>query len=177
MIKKKPASTATKKVAAAKVAKSKKTKNPLTLLAPGDAVRLSLRVHNRFSGYDPRQKREDSTSRQIEGIILAIREIATGKLAALASGDFSQYVLEVIHNRSFDPSFASTQNAGKVIPGERGRISPLWQKVQQAIKQMAKEHKLVSISGGGFSGSPISGLLDGFRVVKVRADEIEALEQ
>jgi hypothetical protein len=176
MVKKKPASTATKKVAAAKTTRRKKVSSALKMLNPGDAVRLSLRIHNQYAGYDPRLLREEGASRQIEGIVLSIREIATGKLVPLATGNFNQYVLEIIHNRSFDPTFASLQNAGKVVPGERNRISPLWQKVQLGLRQMAKERKLISLADGSFSASPINALLDGCRIVKVRADEVEPPE-
>jgi hypothetical protein len=176
MVKKIQASSATKKVATAKTTRRKKVTNTLKLLAPGDIVRLSLKIHNQYAGYDPRLLREEGVGRQIDGIVLSIREIATGKLVPLASGKFSEYVLEIIHNRSFDPTFASLQNAGKVIPGERGRISPLREKVQQLLRQMAKERKLLSISDKTFSASPVGNLLDGCRVIKVRADEVEASE-
>jgi len=143
------------------------------LLAPGEAIRLPLRAHNQFPGYDPRLLREEGPSRPIEGIVLSIREIASGQLVPLASGNLSQYVLEVLHNRSFDASFSSSHNAGRATAGEPPQASAVWERVRALLREMAAERKLVSISDGSISSSPLGTLLDGWRVVKVRADQIE----
>jgi hypothetical protein len=176
MRKKKKDTTTSKKVASAKGRKRRAPKAAPRVLALGEEVRLSLSIHNQFAGYDPRRFREEGPSRPIEGIILSIREIATGQLLPLASGDYSKYVIEVLHNRSFDPSFASKQNAERMSAGERPQASPLWEKVRAALRQMAKERQLVSLADGSFSSSPLAGMLDGWRVIKMRANEIEAAE-
>jgi len=173
---KKKDTTTSKKVAAAKARKRAKAQAPPRVLSPGEEVRLPLKVHNQFTGYDPRSLREEGPARPIEGIILSIREIASGQLVPLASGDFNQYVLEVLHNRSFDPSFASSQNAGRVGREERPQAAALWEKVRTLLRQMAQERKLISLADGSLPSSPVVGLLDGWRVVKVRADQIEVPE-
>lgn len=173
MVKKDTATS--KKIAAAKARKRTTAKAPAQVLSLGEEVRLSLRAHNQFLGYDPRLLEEEGPSRAIEGLVLSIRELATGRLLPLASGNFGQYVLEVLHNRSFDPAFASLQNAGKTI-GEKPQATPMWTKVRDTLRQMAAEHKLISLSDGSLSASPLVGLLDGWRVVKVRADQIEIVE-
>jgi hypothetical protein len=168
-------STASKKVVAAKAAR-RPAPTGARLLAPGDEVRLPLRIHNRVHGYDPRLLREDVPSRAIEGLVLSVREIATGKLVPLASGEFSQYVLEVLHNRSFDAIFSSTQNAGKSTMGQRPQNTPMWARVKSALHQMGAERKLISLADGTLNASPLATMLDGWRIVKVRANEIEAVE-
>jgi hypothetical protein len=173
----KKASSASKKVVAAKARRRSASKSKeQRMLAPGQEVRLPLRVHNLFAGYNPRLLREDVPSRQIEGLVLSIREIATGKMVGLAVGDFDKYVIEVIHNRSFDASFASTGNAGKATMGERPQNTKMWAKLKATLHQMGQERKLVSTTDDSFAKSALPELLDGWRVVKVRASEIEAVE-
>ncbi len=54
MQKAKKASAASKKVVAAKTRQRASARQAPQMLAPGDEVRLPLRIHNRFAGYDPR---------------------------------------------------------------------------------------------------------------------------
>lgn len=176
MQKAKPASAASKKVVAAKTRQRASARQAPQMLAPGDEVRLPLRIHNRFAGYDPRLLREDAPSRQIEGLVLSIRDIATGQLVPLASGEFSQYVVEVLHNRSFDASFSSVANAGKATMGMRPQNAPAWAKVKSVLKQLGAERKLVSTADNSINTSPLTELLDGWRVVKVKADQLEMPE-
>ena len=176
MMKSQKDTTASKKIAAAKARKNAETQGPQLPISPGEVVRLSLRSHNEYAGYDPRLLREEGPSRPIEGIVLSIREVATGSLVALAAGDFKKYVVEVIHTRSFDPAFGSLQNAGKVSAGERAKRGPLWDKMRNTLRQMAAEHKLISLADGSLNTSPLNEMLDGWRIVKVRADQIEVAE-
>ncbi|NIM06429.1 MAG: hypothetical protein GTO55_08515 [Armatimonadetes bacterium] len=176
MKKTKKDTAASKKVAAAKSRKRTPVKRSPKVLAPGEEIRLSLRTHNQFTGYDPRLLREEGPSRPIEGIILSIREIASGQLVPLASSDFGRYVLEVLHNRSFDPSCASAENAPSGATGDRPQAAPLWEKVRSTLRAMTKERRLVSLTDGSLSSSPLATMLDGWRIVKVRADQIEVPE-
>lgn len=172
MQKKTKAPAASKKIAAAKAKKRPRVNVQPRMLAPGDEVRVPLRVHNSYPGYDPRSLAEDVPTRAIEGIILSIRDIATGHLVPLATGNFDQYVLEIIHNRSFDAAFGSQQNSSKMPPGSPPQASPLWNKSCMLIKQLAAERKLISSADGSVYKSPLANLLDGWRIVKVRADQV-----
>ncbi len=175
MEKKKRASTASKKVAAARAKRRPSARSAPLILAPGEVVRLPLREHNRFAGYDPRHLQgEEASGWPIEGIILSLREISSGQLVPLASGDPGRYVLEVLHSRSFDPSFASVQNAGRAAAP--GQTSPIWAKVRALLSSLAAERKLVSLADGSLASSSLASLLDGWRIIKVRADEVEVPE-
>ncbi len=82
-------------------------------------------------------------------------------------------MLEVLHDRTFHPQFSSARNTG----GPRGPIevhrNPTWLRMKDALQNMASREELASLTGGGASMEPFAPLLDGWRVVKLRASVAE----
>jgi hypothetical protein len=100
-----------------------------------------------------------------EGIVCSIREIATGKLVAKTRAPLHQYVFEVLHDRTFRPAFSSTSNVGAAKgTGEPGRSSA-WRRVREMLREMSARNEFLVPGSEAVFGS----LLDGWRVVKVRA--------
>ncbi len=146
----------------------------LAVVAVGDAVRIPAEGGNLIGRYDPKAALEQR-GEVIEGVVCSIRQIATGKLVPKTSGDLSGYVLEVVHNQTFRLHYGSDRNTG----GPRGpddiRENPVWQRLRSALQELAASKKLVSISTGSVSDQSLRSLLDGWRVVKVKAQQVEAM--
>ncbi len=118
---------------------------------------------------------QDRSSEALEGIVSSIREIATGKLVAKTTGDLAHYVLEVVHSQTFQLHYASDRNTGGPRGAEDFRQSPIWRSLRSVLRQMAAAKRLVSVSQGGATEEPLRSLLDGWRVVKVKARQAEAM--
>jgi len=154
--------------------RKRKTKKipPLSNISVGDAVRLALNTHNQIARYDPHVTQRARGSGAIEGIVVAIRDIGSGKLKPKTRGDLSKYVFEIIHNRTFQRDFASDRNSGGPRGPNNVRNNPTWQRVQNAVQEMAGKKQLFTIASGGMIEEPIASLLDGWQVVKVRVDSM-----
>lgn len=139
----------------------------------GDAVRMPTEASNTFSHYDPRQEIAGRGAGPIEGLVCAIREVATGKLVAKTSGALSGYVLEVLHDRTFHPQFSGNINSGGPKGSVIARENAKWARVRAHLMEMAKSGKLVSQATGALNAEPFASLLDGWRVVKLHADLVE----
>lgn len=141
----------------------------------GDAVRMPTEASNTFSHYDPREEIAGRGSGPIEGLVCAIREVASGKLVAKTKGPLSSYVLEVLHDRTFHPQFSGNINSG----GPRGPVvakqNAKWERIRAHLAETAKTGKLVSQASGGLNAEPFVSLLDGWRVVKLHADLVELM--
>ncbi|MFB3880412.1 MAG: hypothetical protein ACE149_04070 [Armatimonadota bacterium] len=144
----------------------------LASVAIGDAVRIS--ASNLIGRYDPSVALERG-GEVIEGLVSSIRQISTGKLVPKTTADLSGYVLEVVHTQTFRPHLASDANTGGARASDDARESPAWHRLQTALRAMAGSKRLVSISTGGISDGSIRPLLDGWRVVKVKAQHAEAM--
>jgi hypothetical protein len=148
----------------------------LETVAVGDAVRVPADVHNLIGRYDPKAA-EERRGELIEGIVSSIRQIATGKLVPKTSGDLSGYVLEVVHNQTFRLHYGSERNAGGPRGPDDVRENPVWRKLRDTLRGLAASKKLVSVSGSGMSDESLRSLLDGWRVVKVKAQHVEAMSE
>ena len=148
---------------------------PLASVAIGDAVRIPAQERNLIGRYDPRSSQDGRGGEGIEGVVCSVREIKTGRLVPKTSGDLSDYVLEVVHSQTFRLHYGSDRNTGGPRGPEDFRENPVWQRLRVALREMAADKKLVSISVGAMWGEPLRSLLDGWRVVKVKAQHVEAM--
>jgi hypothetical protein len=109
--------------------------------------------------------------------VASIRDIRSGELVAMATGDLGQYVFEVIHVDSFRPGFGSTRNAaGADTPGGL-TASPAWKTLRKKLRDTAKKGKLVSHAAGTLDKEITAGLLDGWRASKVRATDLVIFDE
>jgi len=142
----------------------------------GDAIRLPAESRNQMARYDPRIARAARGGEAIEGIACSIRDIATGKLVPMTHGNLEGYVLEVLHNRTFTLQFSSSKNTGGPRGPDRVTDNPSWKRLRTLLRAMASQQQLLSAASGGLSREPLSSLLDGWRVIKVRAELVELVE-
>jgi len=146
-------------------------------LSVGDEVRVPAGAPNLFSRYTLPTGSWQRSAPLIQGIICSIRHLPTGRLVAKTTLAINQYVLEVLHDQSFQEGFASAGNAASAgRPSDRITQNPLWQRVRQSLADLAAQGQLVSQAAGTLYSSPVASLLDGWRVVKVWAEQIEPAE-
>jgi len=141
-------------------------------IAVGDAVRVPAEAAERIARTAPAGRSPEP----IEGLVCAIRAIATGKLVSRTRGSLQEYVLEILHERTFNRRFSSPSNTGGPAGAATGAQSPSWRRAQALLRHMAERKELLSEASGGLSEGPFAGVLDGWRVVKVRAEEAELVE-
>jgi hypothetical protein len=175
----------TKKTKAAKKAKRTKArrrsarrsaKKALKTVQVGDAVRFPAETSNQIGRYDPVMVRGARGAEAIEGIVCSIRNVATGKLVSKTRGDLSGHVLEIMHNQTFQVHYASDRNTGGPRGPDNLRDNPTWLDVRRALRDMVASKQLVSAASAGLSEDPLRSLLDGWRVVKVKAEYVESAE-
>jgi hypothetical protein len=161
-----------KKKAARRRAKAKKA---LRAVAVGDAVKLPADARNLIGRYDPSVAHGARGAETIEGIVCSIRAIRTGRLVAKTRGSLAGFVLEIIHSATFRRD-ASAKSAAGARGNGRLTESPVWRRLRELLRESAGTKQLLSAASGGLSGDPYSSLLDGWRVVKVKAELVEAID-
>jgi hypothetical protein len=152
-----------------------KRKRRQTPVAVGDAVRLPAETRNLISRYDPKLARGARVTEGIEGLVCSIRDIRTGKLVAKTRGDLTGFVLEILHTQTFRLQYSSERNTAGVSGSAAPTDSPLWLTLRALLQEMAARRELVSASSGVLSQDPFASLLDGWRVVKMKAEAVDPL--
>lgn len=139
-------------------------------LAIGDHVRLRAVNLNQHSS-------QATTSREpLEGLVLAIREISSGKLVTQTKGDSTKYVVEIVSDHSFSTRYASQRNAPR--GSDKPSTTAAWRRLATALRDGATTDKLYSTALPNLlTDSPLAGMLDGWRVVKVWSDALENMER
>jgi hypothetical protein len=112
----------------------------------------------------------------IEGLVCSVRTIKTGRLVAKTRGDLSAYVLEIIHSETFERHVGTSRNSSGVLGPARLKQSPVWRRAQEILREAASKKQLLSAASGGLSDEPYKSLLGGWRVVKVKAEVVEAVD-
>lgn len=171
--------TAKKKTAARKAGRrgrAHRAPRQLKSVSVGDAVRIppdarGLRMHE-----PPASGAGLRAAEAIEGTVISIRNIATGRLVQKSRGDLSGYVLEVVHNETFT-RLSSDRNLGGRRNGGRAPGADTQARLTQLLQELASKGELPSAAAGDLSQEPFHSLLDGWRVVKVKAEQVEAAEE
>jgi len=164
---------------------------PPVPIAVGDLGAVPGEARNLIARYEPRGGGLTRGGPAIEGLVCSIREIVTGRLVARTKGPLAGYVIEVIHDLTFSPQFSSAANtqrgaAGALQPtplaGAGGGRAPageerdlreragMWFRLRALLRKMAEGGEFVSVAGGGLASGEFRQLLDGWRVVKVKAE-------
>jgi len=177
---KKAAKGGAKKVKKAKKAKKKairrpRKKKPLKRVAVGDMV--TVPTENRGEGEGGVGSwAARGAAEAVLGLVCSIRAIATGKLVGKTRGNLSGYLLEVIHSESFLSQGVSSVNRGGPRRFGQLRQSAAWWETRALLRELAGKQDLVSAASGRLSEEPFGALLDGWQVMKVKADAVEAPE-
>jgi len=146
------------------------------VLAVGDYIRLKMRDSNLHQAYRASAGETVTVHESVDGIILAIRSVSTGQLVARTKGALDHFVIEVVHNRTFNPRYASLRNAARGV--EDPIANPGWKKLRAVVRKSAEEGKLYSTASPELlTASPLASLLDGWKVIKVWSRDIESLEK
>lgn len=141
--------------------------------AVGDQVRVPTDVRNDFRPYE-HSPGTPGARQPLDGTLIAIREISSGRPVKVAAGDPRGYVFDILDDRTFDPRVAAKANSQGAISGQV-RTSAAFHRVQQAIRQ--RTGRTAPVNGAGaLAESPLHGLLDGWRVVRVCTAQIEVTE-
>ena len=146
----------------------------LKTVAVGDVVRFSGGVHNQISRYDATLSRDGRGAEAVEGVVCSIRSISTGKLVGNTRGEVSGYVLEIVHHQTFRLHYGSDRNTGGPRGPEDVRNNPTWTRLRELLTGMAAKKNYVSTASGGLDEEPMLSLLDGWRVVKVKAEHVQS---
>ncbi len=137
-------------------------------------MRVPTEAPNLITRYDPGIARGTRGAEAIEGIVLSIRKIATGQLVAKTTGDLSGFVLEIVHNQTFRLYLSSDKNSGGPRGPEQLTANPVWVRLREFLKEMAEKKQLLNASSEGLTQESLRSLLDGWRIVKVKAQQVEA---
>jgi len=108
--------------------------------------------------------------------VASIRNVGTGKFVAKTRGDLGRFVLEILHSHTFRFQFSSERNSPGVGVQDVPSQNPVRQRIQALLREMAGGKELLSGTAGLLSQEPFASLLDGWRVVKVKAESVEHLE-
>ncbi|MCJ7751930.1 MAG: hypothetical protein MUQ65_12680 [Armatimonadetes bacterium] len=146
----------------------------LKTVAVGDVVRFSGGVRNQIARYDANISRDGRGAEAVEGIVCSIRNISTGKLVGNTRGEVSGYVLEIVHHQTFRLHYGSDRNTGGPRGPEDVRNNPTWARLRELLTGMAAKKRYMSAASGGLTEEPLLSLLDGWRVVKMRAEYVQS---
>ncbi len=144
------------------------------VLAVGDHVRLKSREGNQYQSYRTSADEVASYRESIDGVVLSIRDIKRGALVGQTKGALDQYVVEVVYTRSFNPRFASTRNAPRGVDDPTATAA--WRRLRATLRKDAGDGKFYATAGPQ-ADSPLSALLDGWKVVKIWGGDVESLEK
>ncbi len=145
-------------------------------LAIGDHVRLKSRAVNQHASFRVTGNHLTPTLEPVDGLILAIRDIASGKLVPEAKGSLDHYVIELLYDRTFNAKYASARNSPRGT--ERPSAAPAFRRMHDALHQAATNGEFfTSTQPEQLAQSPLGKLLDGWKIIKVRSTDLESLEQ
>ncbi len=142
-------------------------------IAIGDVVRMPTEITSELSQYGLSRARFGRNVDAIEGIVCSIRDIGSGKLLAKTRGSLDGFMLEILQDRTFLPQYSANKNSGGPKGTQVVRENPNWLRTRALLLDMTQRGDLISQASGGFSSEPFSALLDGWRVIKLRANLVE----
>jgi hypothetical protein len=145
-------------------------------LAVGDHVRLKARIANQHQSFQLTRDEMATQHEPVDGIVLSIREIGSGKLVRETDGPLDAYVIELLNERTFSARFASTRNAPRGT--DHPTAAPSWDRLRRALNDAALQGVLYSSTMPAlFTESPLAKLLDGWKVLRVRSCDFELLDR
>lgn len=146
------------------------------VLAVGDHIRLKARDNNQHQAYRSGASEVVTFHESVDGLVLSIRDVRTGQLKDKTKGALDQYVIEIVYSRTFNPRYSSLRNAARGV--EDPTTTGGWRKLRAVLRKSVEEGKLYSAGSPELlADSPLTSLLDGWKVVKVWSQELESLEK
>jgi len=136
----------------------------------GDEVRVPTDTRNDFRRY-AHSAGTMSPRQPIDGIIVAIRDIASGRPVRAAAGDARRYVFDLLHEQTFDPRTSSKTNSQGAAPGHV-QDADAFVRLQQALHHLAGRDAPPS-GLTALSAPAVRSRLDGWRIIRVCASNVE----
>jgi hypothetical protein len=147
-----------------------------TPFAVGDHIRMKNRLSNEHQSYQTTSTSVAFVREAVDGLVFSAREIATGRLVPVTSGNPEQYIFEILIDNTFNPKFASTRNAPRTA--EKATGTPSWRRMRATLHEMGKNGQLLATSSPDFhANNPLDKVLDGWKIIKVLAKDLSTLEQ
>lgn len=148
-----------------------------TVLAIGDHVRMRSRMSNEHQSYQVTSEMQVAFAREpMDGLVLSIRDISTGKLIRATTGQTDEYVVELLIDNTFNPKMASPRNAPRTA--ERVTAAPAWRRMRATLRDLAEKGQILSTNDADLqTESPLAKQLDGWKIIKVRSSDLSSLEQ
>ena len=145
-------------------------------IAVGDQVRMPLQAANLYTNYGRSREAGEFPTEPIEGLVCSIRDVRTGQLVPMATGNLDQYVFELLHSHTFHPRFSSEHNAGGARVPRPVQEYDRWKRVRQALREATQRGERLSHATGALPQAVLDQLLQGWRLVKVRSAALESTE-
>ncbi len=152
--------------------KAKKAPARRRPVALGAVVRIPRGLAPTAGGDNLRSPRSSPGQREMRGIVCAIRDVTSGKPVVKTRGDLGKFVLELLHDMTFDREYSSAQNAGGRGPAASEGLGQAWERVRALIQEKVAAAPgpmpaMMMLADEDFRRS-----LDGWRLIKVRADSV-----
>ncbi|HEY3378668.1 MAG TPA: hypothetical protein VGL77_14370 [Armatimonadota bacterium] len=145
-------------------------------LAVGDHVRLKSRMANAHDSYLIADTQVAFVREPADGLVLSIRDINSGRLVGETHGALQQYVIELLFDNTFNPKVASLRNAPRTA--ERPTAAPMWRRLRALLRDVRDKQEFIStVTPGFFAEGPLAKQLDGWKVIKVRSEDLSSLEK
>ena len=166
--------TTRKQSAKKKVSRARRARKPprARTVAVGQVVRLLAGAGTLVGRYDPLLVRAAPGHGEIRGIVCAIREVASGKLAVKTRGNMAKYVLEILQDLTFDRQYSSSQNTGVAKGAAEPAISPAWQRLQEMVREAVGRASEARPAAVLLGEEQFRQSLDGWRLVRVKAESV-----
>lgn len=147
------------------------------VLGIGDHVRLESRAVNSHLSSRLATSESATLLEPVEGLVLSIREIDSGQLVKQAEGEFERYVIEIVYDHTFNIRYASLRNAPRGSTESPVNMSS-WKRLRAALRAAADRGQFYATTSPTLmTDSPLSALLDGWKVVKIRSNKFVRLEK
>ncbi|MBN1460452.1 MAG: hypothetical protein JXA57_13025 [Armatimonadetes bacterium] len=151
-------------------------KQAVRSVSVGDLVRIPPDAYTAIRGYASPGGGEARSAEAIVGVVCSVRNISTGNLVTQTRGDLTGFVLELIHSQTFRPHYGSDRNTGGPRGPEDIRQNPVLNHLRRTLHDLARKGNKINTAGVGFTQEPLKSVLDGWRVVKVKAEVVESAE-
>ncbi len=139
----------------------------------GDVVRMPSEIVSELEQFGLKRELFGRNVDAVEGIVCSIRDITSGKLLAKTRGALEGFMVEILQDRTFLPQYSANRNSGGPKGTNVVRENPNWLRVRNLLIEMAGRNELMSQASGGFGSETFANLLDGWRVVKLRANLVQ----
>ena len=146
------------------------------ILGVGDHVRLKSRAANLHQSYQLVESASTTILEPVEGLVFSIREISSGRLVKQAEGKLEHYVVELLYDHTFNARYASLRNAPR--GADHPSTTTGWRRLCAALRSAAERGQFFSSASLNLlTESPLTQLLDGWKVIKIQTTNLEKLER